>query len=100
MNKGYEYLRGFAPETIVTAVLFSFLGYFNGHEKTVWTMFQGLAQTFLVRLPLSYCMSIRPNASLTAIGLASPTSTSFGILLNIAYFIWMTKHMKKHPKKK
>ncbi|MCH4031578.1 MAG: MATE family efflux transporter [Lachnospiraceae bacterium] len=95
VSKGFEYLRGFAPETIVTAVLFSFLGYFNGHEKTVWTMVQGLAQTFLVRLPLSYFQSIQPNASLTAIGLASPTSTIFGILLNTGYFIWMTRQMKK-----
>ena len=95
VSKGCGYLRGFAPETIVTAVLFSFLGYFNGHEKTVWTMVQGLAQTFLVRLPLSYYRSIQPEASLTAIGLASPTSTLFGILLNVVYFIWMTRQMKK-----
>lgn len=95
VSKGCGYLRGFAPETIVTAVLFSFLGYFNGHEKTVWTMVQGLAQTFLVRLPLSYYRSIQPDASLTAIGLASPTSTLFGILLNVVYFIWMTRQMKK-----
>ena len=98
VRKGYEYLRGFAPETIVTAVLFSFLGYFNGHEKTVWTMLQGLAQTFLVRLPLSYFLSIRPDPSFTAIGLASPTSTLFGILLNAGFFIWMTRKMKAKRK--
>lgn len=30
VRRGFEYLRGFAPETIVTAVLFSMVGYFNG----------------------------------------------------------------------
>ena len=30
---------------------------------------------FLIRLPMSYLMSIRPNASLTGIGLAAPTAT-------------------------
>ena len=49
-----EYLRGFAPEAVVTAILFSFVGYFNGHQKTMFVMLQGLAQTFIVRLPMSY----------------------------------------------
>lgn len=65
IQKGTEYLRGFAPETIVTAVLFSMVGFFNGYEKTVWVMIQGLVQTLLVRLPLAYVMSIQPHASLT-----------------------------------
>ena len=65
VQKGFEYLKGFAPETILTAVLFSMIGYFNGNDKTLWVMVQGLVQTLLVRLPMSYFMSIQPNASLT-----------------------------------
>lgn len=42
VQKGYAYLKGFAPKTIVTAILFSMVGYFNGHDKTVWVMIQGL----------------------------------------------------------
>lgn len=42
----------------VTAILFSMVGYFNGHDKTIWVMVQGLVQTLLVRLPLAYYMSI------------------------------------------
>lgn len=91
--KGYEYLKGFAPETIVTAILFSMIGYFNGHEKTVWVMIQGVVQTLLVRLPLAYIMSIQPNASLTYIGLAAPVATCFGIVLNIIYYHKMKRHM-------
>lgn len=33
IQKGYAYLKGFAPETIVTAILFSMVGYFNGNNK-------------------------------------------------------------------
>jgi len=80
------YLKGFAPEAVVTSVLFSFMGYFNGHEKTVFVMAQGLAQTFMVRLPMSYFMSIQPNASLTMIGWAAPSATIFGILINFVYY--------------
>ena len=86
---GYAYLKGFAPETIATAVLFSMVGYFNGNDKTVWVMVQGLVQTLLVRLPMAYIMSIQPNASLTMIGLAAPTSTLVGVVLNIGFFLYL-----------
>ena len=32
IQQGYNFLKGFALETIVTAVLFSMVGYFNGHD--------------------------------------------------------------------
>ena len=86
IQKGFEYLKGFAPETILTAVFFSMIGYFNGNNKTLWVMIQGLTQTLLVRLPMAYIMSIQPNASLTNIGIAAPTSTVVGIVLNIIFF--------------
>lgn len=99
VQKGFEYLKGFAPETIVTAVLFSMVGYFNGNNQSFWVMVQGIVQTLLVRLPLSYYMSIQPNASLTKIGLAAPISTLVGIFLNIGYYIyWNKKCAKSHGK--
>ena len=95
VQKGFEYLKGFAPETIVTAVLFSMVGYFNGNNQTLWVMIQGIVQTLLVRLPLSYYMSIQPNASLTKIGLAAPVSTAVGIVLNVGFYIYWNKKQKK-----
>lgn len=100
IQKGTEYLRGFAPETIVTAVLFSMVGFFNGYEKTVWVMIQGLVQTLLVRLPLAYVMSIQPHASLTKIGLAAPVATCFGIVLNVIFFLIFTRKMEWERKNK
>lgn len=91
VQKGFEYLKGFAPETIVTAVLFSMVGYFNGNNQTLWVMVQGIVQTLLVRLPLSYYMSIQPDASLTRIGLAAPLSTTVGIVLNVAFYIYWNR---------
>lgn len=95
IERAAQYLRGFAPEAVVTCVLFSFIGYFNGHSQTLFVMIQGLAQTFLVRLPVSYFMSIQENASLTWIGIAAPSATVFGIVLNIGFFWWYTRRMQK-----
>lgn len=89
IQNGFAYLKGFAPETLVTAILFSMVGYFNGNNKTVWVMTQGLIQTLLVRLPLAYFMSIQPNASLTKIGLAAPVATTVGIVLNVGFFSYL-----------
>lgn len=89
--KSFEYLKGFAPEAVVTSILFSYIGYFNGHSRSMFVMLQGLAQSFLIRLPMSYIMSIRPDASLTGIGLAAPTATVFGIVLCTAYYWYMNR---------
>ncbi|MDE6749951.1 MAG: MATE family efflux transporter [Lachnospiraceae bacterium] len=89
-----DYLKGFAPEAVVTAILFSFIGYYNGHSKTLFVMLQGIAQTFIVRLPMSYFMSIQLDASLTMIGLAAPCATIFRIVINLIYFIVVSRENK------
>lgn len=98
IEKGFAYLKGFALETILTAILFSMIGYFNGNNQTLWVMAQGLTQTLLVRLPMSYYMSIQPDASLTKIGLAAPTSTAVGICLNIVFYLYFSRKMRKAQK--
>ena len=95
ITRAYEFLRGFAPEAIITSVLFSFMGYFNGHGKSLFVMIQSLAQSFLIRLPMSYVMSIQPDASLTGIGLAAPTATMVGILLCYWYYRRMQKTLNQ-----
>ena len=91
--RSFEFLRGFAPEAIVTSILFSFMGYFNGHGKSVFVMAQGLIQSFLVRLPFCYVASIQPNASLTYIGMAAPVATVFGILMCLWYYARLKKKL-------
>ena len=65
IQNAFAYLKGFAPETIVTAILFSMVGYFNGNNKTVWVTIQGLVQTLLVRLAAGilyeYSAKCKPN---------------------------------------
>lgn len=93
VQEAFNYLRGFALEAIVTAVLFSFMGYYNGHARTFWVMIQGLAQTFIVRLPMAYIMTMQPDANLFKIALSAPSATIFGIVLNIAYYFYYRKQL-------
>lgn len=96
IEKSAQYLKGFAPEAVVTCILFSFIGYYNGHGQTLFVMLQGIAQTFLVRLPMSYIMSIQPDASLMWIGFAAPAATIFGIMINVVFFVLYQKKLYKY----
>lgn len=89
--KTAEYLQGYALEAIVTSVLFSFIGYYSGHNQTLFVLLQGMAQTFLVRLPMAFAMSKMFTDSLVYIGAAAPTATVFGILINLIYFLHYSK---------
>lgn len=91
IERSAEYLKGFAPEAIVTSILFSFMGYFSGHGMTLFVMTQSMLQTFLVRLPVAYIMSIQPDPSLAMIGTAAPLATVFGIMINLCYYLYLKK---------
>lgn len=91
--EAYSYMKGFSSEVILTAVLFSFMGYYNGHARTFWVMLQGLAQTFIVRLPVAYAMTVLPDPSLFKIALAGPSATLFGIVLNVIYYFYYQKSL-------
>ena len=91
--EAYSYMKGFSSEVILTALLFSFMGYYNGHARTFWVMLQGLAQTFIVRLPVAYAMTVLPDPSLFKIALAGPSATLFGIVLNVIYYFYYRKSL-------
>lgn len=94
--KSAEYLKGFSPEAILTCIVFSYIGYFNGHGKTIPVMIQGISSSFLVRVPLSYLFSIQQGANLVTIGLAVPLTSIYGIIFfTICYIIFQKKH-KQH----
>lgn len=83
----HDYLKAYAIDCLLTAVLFCFVGYFNGCGKTVFVMAQGTIGAFCVRIPAVYLMSRIEGASLFYIGLGTPISSVVQIILCIlAYF--------------
>lgn len=99
--KAAEYLQGFSLEAIITSILFSYIGYFNGHNRTLFVLLQGVAQSFLVRLPMAYVMSRLFPDSLVYIGIAAPAATMFGIMINcVYYFIYSKRQLELAEGKK
>jgi len=89
-----DYLKGVAPDCILTCVLFSSIGYFNGRGRSIPVMIQGLSSAFCIRIPVSILMSGLPGASLMLVGLATPITTVYGILFFVVCFARIKKEEK------
>ena len=81
-----SYLKGFSLECILTCILFSSIGYFNGNGKSIPVMIQGISSAFGIRIPVSIFMSKLPNTSLMLVGFATPITTVYGILFFLICF--------------
>ncbi|MCI8948917.1 MAG: MATE family efflux transporter [Lachnospiraceae bacterium] len=90
-----EYLKGFSSEAILTCLVFSYIGYFNGHGMSFPVMLQGITASFLVRVPLSYLFSLKEGANLFDIGLAVPAASVYGILFFTAWYVWYIRKPEK-----
>jgi Na+-driven multidrug efflux pump len=91
-----SYLKGFSAECILTCVLFSSIGYFNGCGRSIPVMIQGITSAFLIRIPVSIFMSKLPNASLMMVGLATPITTVYGIIFFMTAFARLKKKSKNN----
>lgn len=88
----HDYLKAYAIDCLLTAVLFCFVGYFNGCGKTVFVMAQGMIGAFCVRIPAVFFMSQMNGATLFHIGLGTPISSVAQIMLCVlAYHIYQRK---------
>ena len=85
------YLKGFCADCILTCVLFSSIGYFNGSGRSMPVMLQGITSAFFVRIPVSVLMSRVPGASLMWVGMATPITTVYGIIFFAVCFYLVRK---------
>lgn len=93
IEAGWEYLKSYSFDVVLTSFMFCFIGYFNGNGKTTFVMIQGIIGAFLVRIPVSYIMAQQTPVSLFLIGLATPASTFLQNILCIIYFIILSKKL-------
>jgi putative MATE family efflux protein len=95
IKQSADFLRGFSVECILTCVLFSSIGYFNGRGKSIPVMIQGMTSAFGVRIPVSLIFSRLENTSLVLIGLATPITTVYGIIFFAICFALLRRKNRK-----
>lgn len=101
-----QYLQAYAIDCLLTPLLFCFTGYFNGCEKTLFVMAQGIIGAFCVRIPVAWAMSRLPETSLFLIGLGTPASSLVQDLLCVGYFLLLMRkgwreagYLDKYPER-
>ena len=92
---GFDYLRAYGIDCLLTCFLFCFIGFFNGLGETGFVMVQGLAAAFLVRIPVAWWMS-RATGRLFFIGLGVPCATLVQILACFLFYAHIRKKEKLH----
>ena len=92
--QAHSYLKAYAIDCVLTPFLFCFTGYFNGCEKTLFVMTQGIIGAFGVRIPVAYLVSRLPGVSLFEIGLATPASSLVQICLCVLMFVWLERRRR------
>ena len=96
--KAHEYLRSYAIDTVLTAIMFCFVGYYNGRGNTIFVMAQGLVGALAVRVPVVYLMSRLENTNLFLIGLGTPAATVVQIVLCVGFWFWLKRKARQQIK--
>ena len=100
IQAGWDYLRAYAIDCMLTPIFFCFIGFYNGVERTKFVMLQGIVSAFLVRVPVSLLMSRIQPVSLFRIGLATPASSLLQIVLSLIYYHSLKRELKRQHEKK
>ncbi|MBQ1281788.1 MAG: MATE family efflux transporter [Oscillospiraceae bacterium] len=94
IREAATFLRGFAPDCILTCVLFAFTGFYNGHGRTTWVMLQGILSATFIRIPAAWLFSVLEGTTLFHLGLATPITTAVAILF---YLFCFRSMQRKNP---
>lgn len=89
---GWDYLRAYAIDCLLTPFLFCVHGFFIGIGQTRFVMWEGLLGAFAVRIPVSWLMSRQIPTSMFKVGLGIPCSTSVQLIVDLIYFRYCMKH--------
>ncbi len=98
--QAHQYLKAYAVDTFFTAIMFCYIGYYNGCGNTFFVMVQGLIGAFCVRIPVVLLMSRIAEANLFYIGLGTPASTLVQIILCVGFMLYQTKKESSGKKMK
>lgn len=86
--QAHAYLKAYAIDTLLTSVLFCYIGYYNGCGNTFFVMLQGIIGAFGVRIPVAFFMSRLSDTTLFHIGLATPISSVCQIILCVCFMVY------------
>ena len=96
IQAGAAYLHSYSLDCIIVCFVFCLNTYFSGSGHPIFPLVHSIISTCLVRIPLSWLLSLQPEASLFQIGMAAPAASLLSLLL-CQYYLWRTKKQLSFP---
>lgn len=94
ISASHSYLRAYAIDSLISPMMFCFIGYFNGCEKSLFVMVQGLIGAIFVRMPIVYLVSRIPGATLFMLGLGTVASSCVQMSLCVGYDLYLSRRTR------
>lgn len=85
--QGTLYARSFSIEYILVPIIFCSNGFFIGSGHSMFSMINNLIPTVLLRIPISYFVSLMSGATLFHIGLAAPAASGCSAVISIIFLL-------------
>ncbi len=82
---GWDYLRAYAIDCLLTPFVFCLHGFFIGVGHTRFVAWEGIFGAFGVRIPISWLMSRHLPVSMFHVGLGIPCSTIVQLAIDLIY---------------
>ena len=89
---GWDYLRAYAIDCLLTPFVFCLHGFFIGVGHTGFVAWEGIFGAFGVRIPVSWLMSRRLPVSMFRVGLGIPCSTIVQLAVDLLYLRRCLRH--------
>lgn len=90
-----SYLKSVGPEYLMIPIVFCFCGYFSGIGRTSFVFIEGLASSFVFRIPLCWYFSRLPDTNLAKIGLSVPISAAASLVMCTIYYFYVRRQREK-----
>lgn len=95
---GTLYMKSYVWDCILAGVHFCFSGYFTAYGKSGISFLHNIISILIARIPISYYASVHFADTLYPMGWAAPIGSFISVVICIAAFIIINKHMKKEAK--
>ncbi len=87
-GSGTEYLRSYIMDVPTAGIHFVFSGFFCACGLSILSFVHNVSSALLVRIPLSWYLSVTFADTLYPMGLAAPAGSLFSMMLCIAFYLW------------
>ena len=92
---GFEYLKAYAIDCLLTCFLFCFIGFYNGMGSSMLVFAQGIVGAVVIRIPVAYMMSRLYPGNLFLLGCSIPCSTVVQIIICVVAYVIIRKRLSE-----